>query len=152
MIVLAVVVAAVSVHGQQVAQDKKIEDAARDALAAYGNAWNAGDPTALTDLYTVYGDYTGFGSVMSRGRDEILSRYTALLNGAYRGTQLSIAMSSLRLVGTDVALIDGTLELTGAGSNAAVKGMFVAIMTREQGEWKFTAFWSKRLDPLDGDS
>src|SRR6476620_3263318 len=98
--VMWAVLVSVPLYAQQVAPEKKIEDAAREAVAAYGAAWNAADARALADLYTNYGDYTGFGSVMTRGREEIFSRYAALLNGDYRGSQLSIAMSSLRLVGT----------------------------------------------------
>jgi uncharacterized protein (TIGR02246 family) len=150
--VMSAVLLSAPLYAQQVAPENKIEDAAKEAVAAYATAWNAGDARALADLYTNYADYTGFGSVMTRGREEIFNRYAALLNGDYRGTQLSTAMSSLRLVGADVAVVDGTLELLADGANTTArpsKGMFIAIMTREQGDWKFTTFWSKRLVSVD---
>jgi uncharacterized protein (TIGR02246 family) len=150
--VMSAVLVSAPLYAQQVAPEKKIEDAAREAVAAYATAWNAGDARGLADLYTNYADYTGFGSVMTRGREEIFNRYAALLNGSYRGTQLAMALSSLRLVGTDVAVVDGTLDLGGNAADPAAKaskGMFIAIMTREAGDWKFTTFWSKRLLSVD---
>jgi hypothetical protein len=56
--------------------DTKVEDAVRQAVATYATAWNAADAHALAELYTVYGDYTGFGSVMTRAssRDRLRKR------------------------------------------------------------------------------
>ena len=144
-ITLAVIACAIE---RPIAQEKA-EDAIREALQAYATAWNASDSRTIASLYTVDADYTGFGSVMTRGRDEISQRYESLFTGAYAGSHLAVAMSSLRFLKPDVALVDGSFDLADIrqsdGSSQVAKGLFVAIMTNDDGQWRFTAFWSKRL-------
>jgi uncharacterized protein (TIGR02246 family) len=131
------------------AAQEKAEDSIRETLQAYATVWNTGDARAISSLYTVDADYTGFGSVMTRGRDEIAQRYESLFAGSYSGSQLTIAMSSLRFLKPDVALVDGSFDLDNVrqadGASQSAKGLFVAIMTNDEGAWRFTAFWSKRL-------
>jgi uncharacterized protein (TIGR02246 family) len=128
---------------------EKAEDAIRATLQTYATAWNAADARTIAELYTVDADYTGFGSVMTRGRTEIENRYAALLAGSFSGTEIAIDMSSLRFLKPDVAIVDGSMDLTGLhaadGSPKAAKALFIAIMTNDEGQWKFTTFWSKRL-------
>ena len=62
-----------------IAQEKpKPEDLIRETLQSYATAWNRADSRAIADLYTSDADYTGFGSLMTRGRGEIEARYTTL--------------------------------------------------------------------------
>lgn len=134
---------------QRAAAQAKAEDAIRETLQAYATGWNASDSRSIANLYTVDADYTGLGSVMTRGRDEIAQRYESLFTGSFSGSHLAVAMSSLRFLKPDVALVDGSFDLSDVrqadGSNQSAKGLFVAIMTNDEGQWKFTAFWSKRL-------
>lgn len=134
------------------AQEKpKPEDLIRETLQSYVTGWNRADSRAIADMYTSDADYTGFGSVMTRGRGEIEARYTTLFSGAYAGTQIALDMSSLRFLKPDVAIVDGTLDLTYHNANGSVqtgKGLFIAIMSDDQGQWRFTTFWSKRLESV----
>jgi uncharacterized protein (TIGR02246 family) len=135
-----------------IAQEKpKPEDLIRETLQSYATAWNRADSRAIADLYTSDADYTGFGSLMTRGRGEIEARYTTLFSGAYAGTEVALDMSSLRFLKPDVAIVDGTLDLTHHNANGSAqtgKGLFIAIMTDDGGQWRFTTFWSKRLESV----
>jgi uncharacterized protein (TIGR02246 family) len=147
--IAAIALAVVSCSLQRTVAQEKAEDAIRETLHTYGTAWNAGDARSISNLYTVDADYTGFGSVMTRGRDEIAQRYESLFTGSFSGSHLTIAMSSLRFLKPDVALVDGSFDLAeirqADGTGRSAKGLFVAIMTNDEGQWRFTAFWSKRL-------
>lgn len=143
----ALFVMATCVVGTARGQDKA-EDVIQATLQTYATAWNAADAHGIADLYTIDADYTGYGSVMTRGRADIETRYAGLFAGAFAGTQLAVNMSSLRFIKPDVAIVDGSLELTvraADGTPQASKGLFIAIMTDDGGQWKFTTFWSKRL-------
>ena len=127
---------------------EKAEDLIRATLQTYATAWNAADAHGIADLYTVDADYTGYGSVMTRGRSEIETRYASLFTGTFAGTQLTVDMSSLRFIKPDVAIVDGSLDLTANapdGTPQVSKGLFIAIMTQDGDQWRFTTFWSKRL-------
>ena len=127
---------------------ERAEDVIRATLQTYATAWNTADAHGIAELYTVDADYTGYGSVMTRGRSEIEARYAGLFTGAFAGTQLTVDMSSLRFIKPDVAIVDGSLDLTAHAPDGAPqvsKGLFIAIMTDVEGQWKFTTFWSKRL-------
>jgi uncharacterized protein (TIGR02246 family) len=144
---LALIVIACSF--QRAVAQEKAEDAIRGTLEAYATAWNVGDAESISNLYTADADYTGFGSIMTRGREEIAQRYESLFTGAFSGSHLAAEMSSLRFLKPDVALVDGSFDLAdfrqADGSSQSAKGVFVAIMTNDEGQWRVTAFWSKRL-------
>ena len=149
---LATVGFGVLCSGTSMAQEKpKPEDLIRETLQSYATAWNRADSRAIADLYTSDADYTGFGSLMTRGRGEIETRYATLFSGAYAGTEVALDMSSLRFLKPDVAIVDGTLDLTYHNANGSAqtgKGLFIAIMTDAEGQWRFTTFWSKRLESV----
>ena len=149
MRVASVTLAIIAFSFEQPAAQEKAEDAIRETLQAYATAWNASDSRTIASLYTVDADYTGFGSIMTRGREEIAQRYEALFAGSFAGSHLVVDMSSLRFLKPDVALVDGSFDLNAIhqadGATTSAKGLFVAIMTSDEGQWRFTAFWSKRL-------
>ena len=83
-IALALVV--ISCSFQRAVAQEKAEDAIRETLQAYATGWNASDSRSIANLYTVDADYTGLGSVMTRGRDEIAQRYESLFTGSFSGS------------------------------------------------------------------
>jgi len=130
--------------------DTKVEDAVRQTVAAYATAWNAADAHALAGLYTEYADYTGFGSLMTRGRQELEARYMNLLSGSFSQTSAALDVSSIRMISSDVVLVDGRIEIIGAhaaNGKAQLNGIYHAIMTQDEGRWLITSFWSKIVDP-----
>ena len=52
----------------------------------------------------------------------------------------------------DLAMIDGPIDLAGMrgadGTAQTVKGLFIAIMSQENGQWRFTAFWCKPVQAV----
>ena len=79
----AITLAVVACSFERPAAQGKAEDEIRQTLQAYATAWNAGDSRTIASLYTVDADYTGFGSIMTRGREEIAQRYESLFAGSF---------------------------------------------------------------------
>jgi len=127
----------------------RAEEVIGQTMQAYAASWNSRDARALNDLYTQDADYTGFGSVMARGRDEIEARYSALFAPPNDPGHMVLEVSSLRFLKPDVALVDGTFQLTpttsGSG-DSSTRAQFVAVLTSDQEAWRITAFWSKRVE------
>jgi uncharacterized protein (TIGR02246 family) len=131
------------------AQDVSPEDGIRATVAAYQQAWNAGDARALAQLYATSADTLGFSNVVARGRGDIETRYGQAFAGAFAGTSATVGVSAVRAISADVAVVDGTLEISGLhdaeGNAQTANAVYVGIMTREDGAWVFTSFWSKRV-------
>ena len=127
----------------------RAEEVIAQTMQTYAASWNARDARALNDLYTQDADYTGFGSVMARGRDEIEARYSALFAPPNDPGHMVLEVSSLRFLKPDVALVDGTFQLTpttsGSG-DSSTRAQFVTVLTSDQDTWRITAFWSKRVE------
>lgn len=144
-LLVAFVLGTLTAHGSA---QLRAEEVIAQTMQAYAASWNARDARALNDLYTQDADYTGFGSVMARGRDEIEARYSALFAPPNDPGQMVLEVSSLRFLKPDVALVDGTMQLTptSASGNSSTRAQFVAVLTSDQETWRITAFWSKRAE------
>src|SRR5262245_33057737 len=98
--------------GQTWPYDIKSEDAINRTVQAYVDAWNRADARALGERDSLSGDYTGFGSVMTRGREEIVRQYQNAFAHTFAGCSTTIDISSIRFLKPDVAVVDGTLALS----------------------------------------
>jgi hypothetical protein len=90
---------------------------------------------------------------MTRGREAIEVRYQRLFSETFSGSQASLHVSAIRFVKIDVAIVDGTLELArlrngDSTTQPPAQALFISIMTKDEGRWLFTTFWSKRLQTV----
>jgi len=131
-------------------QELKAEDAIAQVLADYGTAWNNGDGQAIAELFTTDADDAVIGSV-ARGRSQIEKRYTQLLNETFRGTQISLDMSALRFLTPAVAMVDGSFQLNGVSGSgdAKVKRLVLAVIVKDNDQWRITSLWSAATTPTD---
>ena len=145
-------VAGLLAPSQAAGQALKAEDAIAQTLSVYATAWNNADGKAIAELYTLDADDAVIGAV-ARGRAQIEKRYTQLLTETFRGTQMTMAMSSLRFVNPSTAIVDGSFELSGAslpgGVGNQVKRLFIAIIVNDNDQWRVTALWSAATSPAD---
>jgi uncharacterized protein (TIGR02246 family) len=115
-------------------------------------AWNAGDAQAIANLWTLDGDSIGPEGFVSNGRNEVQIRYAQGFEGVYKGTNVSITTSSIRFLQPDVAVVDGTYEITGikdADGNDMpnIKGLFTNISVKEGDSWLITC--SRPMIPVE---
>jgi uncharacterized protein (TIGR02246 family) len=120
------------------------EAAIRKAADQFPPAWAKGDAKSLAALYTTDADYVSSTGLMARGRAEIEKAYVTQFSGVYKGTILKNATTNVRFLKTDIAITNGTFEVTGLrgpdGKEASPrKGISTSIVVKQNGQWLITA-------------
>jgi len=116
------------------------EDMIRARTDEFEQAVSSADSKAIGALFIEDGDLVDQAGMMHHGRMAIVERYQKLFEGPYKGTQANLEISSVRFVRPEIAVIDGTYELTGMKSAEgqdlpAVKGMFTNVSVKQNGQW-----------------
>ena len=109
----------------------------------FATAWNAGDAQAVASFWTLDGDSIGPEGRVASGREEVQSRYAEVFEGMYKGTSISITTTSVRFIQSDVAVVDGSYEITGmkdaeGNDMPAIKGIYTNISVKEGEQWLIT--------------
>jgi len=109
-------------------------DAVRDALKAYGTAFNKNDAKAVAALWSPQGVYldheTGERTV---GRDAIQADLTELFKD-HAGARISSDVDNIRLLTSTVAVANGRTTVSYAGSDPEISA-FSAILTKQGEKW-----------------
>jgi uncharacterized protein (TIGR02246 family) len=114
-----------------------LEKAAKDFVAAY----NKKDAAALAALFTEVGEITDLDATdVTTGRADIQARYEAIF-AAPDAAQIAIEVDSVRLVGKDLAIEDGTVHATPAGDDPVPTSMtYTAVLQKgEDGVWRIAS-------------
>lgn len=116
------------------------EDMIRARTDEFEQAVSQSDAKAIGALFVEDSDLVDQAGTMHHGRMAIVERYQKLFEGPYKGAQGSLDVTSVRFVRPDIAVIDGTYELTGLKSAEgqdlpAVKGMFTNVSVKQNGQW-----------------
>src|SRR4051812_11696467 len=82
-----------------------------DLLASFVKAYNAKDAKALGDLFTPDAEIEDEDGDITRGRDAIVARFSETFKENGSNT-LTVDTESLRFLGTDVAIEEGTASLS----------------------------------------
>jgi uncharacterized protein (TIGR02246 family) len=120
------------------------EAAIRKIADQFALAWGKGDAKSLAALYTTDADYVSSTGLMAKGRAEIEKAYITQLSGVYKGTTLKNAITNVRFLKPDVAITNGTFEVTGLrgpdGKEAPPrKGININVLVKQNGQWLITA-------------
>jgi uncharacterized protein (TIGR02246 family) len=117
------------------------EAAIRTAAAAYVAALGQGDAEKLAALWTADGDIVDAAGNVFNGRDAVtLDKAAAAGRPEFR-----IHETRLRFVAADVAVEDGSVEVT-AASGRPLRGRFSATWVKRDGGWKLAALREARGD------
>jgi uncharacterized protein (TIGR02246 family) len=109
-------------------------------------AFNKGDAKAVAGFWTPDGDYTDQEGNKYRGRKAIEKLYTKLF-GDEKGMKLTITVTSLKQLSPEVALEEGTTEVTFVdGGPPSVSG-FTAVLVKKDGEWYFQSVQETTVQP-----
>jgi len=125
------------------AQDEPAPELAglRQAAADFVLAYNAKDPAALAALFTENGEITDLrAGDTTTGRGDIQLRYAEIF-AAGDTPSVAIEVDSVRLVGKDLAIEDGTLHFTPPGENAPAKSTaYTAVLQKSaDGAWQIAS-------------
>ena len=119
--------------------------------AEFTKAWNRHDPKALAALWSLDGDHVEPDGTTAKGRSDVQKLFTKEHETVFKGTQLTLNLSSVWLVTEDVALADGTYKLVGAVDPKGNKiepreGKLTSVLLREDGKWWVAA--SRLMIPM----
>ena len=117
--------------------------AIRAAIRTYQEALAQGDGKALAALWTPDGDIVDDEGRVLNGRDTV-GQITAATKDAPRPS-FQIQETSLRFLTPDVAIEDGTVEVTPPGATAPLSGWFSANWVRHDGAWKLASLRESRI-------
>ncbi len=105
-----------------------------DLLNSFVKAYNARDAKAIGDLFTPDAEIEGEGGKITRGRDAIVKRFTEDLADEDPGT-LSVNTESLRFLGADLAIEEGTATLSTGPDGTPRTNRYSVIYARQGGRW-----------------
>ena len=105
-----------------------------DLLASFVKAYNAKDAKALGDLFTPDAEIEDEDGEVTRGRDAIVARFSGTFkeNG---GDTLAVDTDSLRFLGTDLAIEEGTASLSTGADTPPRTNRYSVIYARQGGRW-----------------
>ena len=131
-------------HGQQGEATAGI----RATIRSYAEAFERGDGKTLASLWTPDGDIVDDEGRLLNGR-EAVGQITPATKDAPRPS-FQIEQTNLRMLTADVAIEDGTVEVTPPGATAALKGWFSATWVRHDGSWKLSSVRESQISSSHG--
>ena len=114
-----------------------LQQAASDFVLAYNNK----DASAIAELFTENAEITGIkGDIRASGRAEIKATYAEALSSA-DAPSVAIEVDSVRLVGKDLAIEDGTVHFTPPGDNAPARSTSYTAVLQKTGNdgWRIAS-------------
>jgi uncharacterized protein (TIGR02246 family) len=132
VVVIFLGVAHWSVAGDQV--NPADEKALQEQNEAFVAAFNQGDVKAVTEAYAPDADFLSAQGQRVKGRSE-LEKYFAKGFAENKGLKLKHSDSTVRFLKPDVAVADGTWEITGRPEGKPARGHYTAILMKREGKW-----------------
>lgn len=110
------------------------EQALQEQNEAFVAAFNKGDIKAVAEAYAPDADFLSAQGQRVKGRDA-LEKYFARGFAESKGLELKHSDSSIRFLKPDVAIADGTWEITGRPQGNPARGHYTAILMKRDGQW-----------------
>ena len=127
--------------GESIGRD---EQGVRAASQRYREALDRGDGKTLATLWTADGDIVDEQGAVLEGRATVAATVKPTADAPR--PSFKINDTRLRFLNDDVALEDGTVEVSMPGQARSLKGRFSATWVREPDGWKMAALREDRLD------
>jgi uncharacterized protein (TIGR02246 family) len=114
--------------------DSGDEKALQEQNEAFVAAFNRGDMKAVVEAYAPDADFLSAQGRRMKGRAEI-EKYFVSGFAENKGLKLKHSDSSIRFLKLDVAVADGTWEITGRPEGNPARGYYTAILMKRDGQW-----------------
>ena len=139
VILLTVMALAVWVGSTALSQDTAADEEAIQALASqYMEGWKNGDAATCAAIYAPDAESVDFFGRSHKGREEIEKSIAEVLT-TVQGSELKLERTAIRFVKPDLAVWDGTWEITGApeveGEQPPTKGLSFAVAVKQDDQW-----------------
>ncbi|HMK36750.1 MAG TPA: SgcJ/EcaC family oxidoreductase [Desulfomonilaceae bacterium] len=110
------------------------EQAIRSTAEAFAAAFNKSDAKAIAALWTNDCEYVDETGRVIQGREAIEKDYGSFF-AANPGMKLDLIISSVKIVGGNAAIEDGTTDLKRGDGTLVSKGSYTAVHLKEGGKW-----------------
>jgi uncharacterized protein (TIGR02246 family) len=120
-----------------------------DVLDRFYVAWAAGDADTIADLYTKDATVVMPG-VYDTSADEVRAFFTAGFAGPLKGSSAIDEERSVRLYGSDAAIVISTSGILMAGETSVPAPRLVRatwVLARQDGRWLIAAYHNCALNP-----
>ena len=112
-------------------EEEQVIQATQDFLVA----WNKGDAKAASLFYTEDGVRVGASGDIQHGRHEIELAYNKLLNQTMPGATVRQERGNVRMLTSDLALWQGSIEIIPSTRDSPLKGYVVQVMKKVNNKW-----------------
>ena len=109
-------------------------------------AFNTGDAKAVAGFWTPDGDYTDQVGQKYKGRLAIEKLYRKIFADE-KGAKLAIIVTSAKLLTPDVAIEEGSTEVTPGDGGPPTVGAFSAVLVKKDDEWYFQSVHESLAQP-----
>src|SRR5262245_34120830 len=109
------------------------EQAVRQLVAAYVEAFNKGDFAAIAAFWADDAEYTDEAGTTTKGRDAIAALFKQAFTDL-KGAKMALKVTGVRLVKGVVALVDGTSTVS-APDGSTEEGRFSAVFFKDGDKW-----------------
>ena len=132
------------------------EDAIKRTWSRFSRAWQRGDVREVAAVFDDDGDHRllAAGGRVVKGRQQLESAFASAFahRSGHCGRTLQCAVTSVRFLQADVAIVDGTLKF---GPRVPIPGRplpageepFTAVMRRHDQDWSIAACRAGALQP-----
>jgi uncharacterized protein (TIGR02246 family) len=111
------------------------DSAIRKLLADNTAAFNQHRGDLISEASTDDFDLVNPPGTYTSGKPDLREAFT----GAFRNAKVVATIERIRYIRSDVALVDGTFEISGSDLTPAPKGLRTFVLVKEGGRWKITA-------------
>ena len=113
-------------------------------LAACVKSWDRSDAAAIASQFEPDGDFVSPDGMYASGRSAVRSFYSAAFANGYAHSRGDFAIRSVRLVGSNLAIVDGVWTIAGAHDRTGKhrspeRGLAVALLRNHPTGWKIVA-------------
>lgn len=127
------------------------EEALRKVQEGFAAAWNQHDATAMSMFWAEDGDWIGPDGNLVEGRAAVENYLAENHTGDWATSKLSVKVSGVRFLNPDVAVVNMTLEISGARDEldkplSAQKVVATSVLVKKDGKW-LTAVYRAFIPP-----
>jgi uncharacterized protein (TIGR02246 family) len=115
--------------------DPADEKALQEQNDAFVAAFNKGDIKAVVEAYAPDCDFLSATGQRLKGRDALEKYIAKGFAESKEGLKLKHSDSTVRFLKPDVAIADGTWEITGRPEGNPARGHYTAILMKRDGQW-----------------
>lgn len=134
--------------GSRPASREADEKAIRSSAESFAKAYNDHDAKAIAALFAADGEIVDEAGDAQQGREAIEGVFAAVFE-TYPDAQMTVAISSVRLVGASLAVEDGSTSVVREPGDEAEKSRYTAVHAKVDGKWQIASVRDLTAQPAE---